>query len=101
RHTSCSRDWSSDVCSSDLEVFAQPPQAGERCPSVIGVRTVMDRDPNTIASITPFEELIPYYPLNRILMEAPEVHRDISMRAVDRAEERRVGRGRRAWREGA
>src|SRR5690606_28930603 len=67
----------------EVEAFAQPPQAGERCPSVIGVRTVMDRDPNTIASITPFEELIPYYPLNRILMEAPEVHRDISMRAVD------------------
>src|SRR2546429_8861119 len=28
RHTRCSRDWSSDVCSSDLPVDALPPGAG-------------------------------------------------------------------------
>ena len=66
-----------------VDVWVQPPQPGERCPSVIGIRSVMGRDPNTIAAITPFEELTPYYPLQRILMEATEVHRDISMRAVD------------------
>jgi transcription termination factor Rho len=33
--------------------------------------------------VTPFEELVPYYPLNRILLEAPDVQKDISMRTVD------------------
>jgi transcription termination factor Rho len=67
----------------EVEVVIQAPQPGERCPSVVGIRSVMGRDPNTIAAITPFEELVPYYPLSRILMEATEIHRDISMRAVD------------------
>jgi transcription termination factor Rho len=66
----------------EVEVVVRPPEAGERCPAVIGIDTVMGRDPTTIAAITPFEELEPYYPLKRILMEAP-VHKDISMRAVD------------------
>lgn len=66
----------------EVEVIVRPPNDGERCPAVIGVESVMGRDPTTIAAITPFEELEPYYPLKRILMEAP-VHKDISMRAVD------------------
>src|SRR2546429_679374 len=32
RHTRCSRDWSSDVCSSDLCVPASPLDAAERGP---------------------------------------------------------------------
>src|SRR2546422_1858644 len=35
RHTRCSRDWSSDVCSSDLVVFAEP---GDM--TLLGVRTL-------------------------------------------------------------
>ncbi|HEY0945571.1 MAG TPA: transcription termination factor Rho [Opitutaceae bacterium] len=66
-----------------VETLALPPQAGERCPAVISVRSVMGTAPDKIAAVTPFEELTPYYPLKRILLEAPEIHKDISMRAVD------------------
>ncbi len=66
-----------------VEVVALAPQAGERCPAAVGIRTVMGRAPESIAAITPFEELVPYYPLKRILLEAVEIHKDISMRAVD------------------
>ncbi len=67
----------------EVEVIVRPPAAGERCPVVIGIESVMGRDPDTIAGVTPFEELEPYYPLQRIMMEATGVHKDISMRAVD------------------
>ena len=40
-------------------------------------------DPEEISKVTPFEELIPYYPLKRILLEDPDVQKDVSMRAVD------------------
>jgi transcription termination factor Rho len=43
----------------------------------------MGGDPEAISKVTPFEELVPYYPLKRILLEAPEVQKDVSMRAVD------------------
>jgi len=66
-----------------VDVVLQTPQGDDRCPAVVGIRSVMDRAPESIANITPFEELVPYYPLQRILMEAPEIHKDISMRAVD------------------
>jgi transcription termination factor Rho len=65
-----------------VEVIAQAPQPGERCPAVAGVRTVMGGPPGDTSRLLPFEELTPYYPLRRILLEAP-VHTDISMRAVD------------------
>src|SRR5256884_885631 len=35
RHTRCSRDWSSDVCSSDLEDFAQVDQVERQFPDGI------------------------------------------------------------------
>lgn len=67
-----------------VEVTIQPPQEGERCPSVVRIDTVMDGEPDAISKVTPFEELVPYYPLKRILLEAPEIHpKDVSMRAVD------------------
>jgi transcription termination factor Rho len=65
-----------------VEVIAQAPQPGERCPAVAGVRTVMGGPPGDTSRLLPFEELTPYYPLKRILLEAP-IHSDISMRAVD------------------
>ena len=64
-------------------VRVAPPQEGERCPAVIGITSVMDRAPGEIAAVTAFEELEPYYPLQRILLEANEIHKDISMRSVD------------------
>lgn len=67
-----------------LEVTLQAPQEGERCPSVVRVDSVMGGAPDEISKVTPFEELVPYYPLKRILLEAPEIHpKDVSMRAVD------------------
>jgi transcription termination factor Rho len=66
----------------EVKVTVRPPKEGERCPAVIGIDSVMDKEPESIGAIKPFEELEPYYPLQRILMEAP-VHKDISMRAVD------------------
>jgi len=50
---------------------------------VIKIESVMGGSPDAIAHVTPFEELIPYYPLQRVLLEAPEVQKDVSMRAVD------------------
>jgi len=68
----------------EMEVVLQAPQGQDRCPSVVRIEKVMGLPPEEIAKITPFEDLIPYYPLNRILVEAPEVHtKDVSMRAVD------------------
>lgn len=66
-----------------VEVLLQPPQEGERCPSVVRIETVMGLKPDDISKVTPFEELVPYYPLKRILLEDPDVVKDVSMRAVD------------------
>jgi transcription termination factor Rho len=43
----------------------------------------MGTTPELARETVPFEELIPYYPTKRILVEATEIHKDISMRAVD------------------
>lgn len=66
-----------------VEVIVQPPQSGDRCAAVAGIKTVMGKAPEEASKLTPFEELVPYYPLQRILLEAPEIHKDISMRAID------------------
>ena len=66
-----------------VEVVLQPPLEGERCPSVVRIDSVMGLPPGQIAQVTPFEELVPYYPLQRILLEDPAVVKDVSMRAVD------------------
>ena len=67
-----------------VEVTVQAAQEGERCPSVVRIDSVMGGDPEAISKVTPFEELVPYYPLKRILLEAPDIHpKDMSMRAVD------------------
>ncbi len=65
-----------------IEAVAQAPQSNERCPAVAGIRTVMGRAPEEAARVMPFEELTPYYPLQRILLEAP-IHKEVSMRTVD------------------
>jgi len=43
----------------------------------------MGHDPDEISKVTPFEELVPYYPLKRILLEDADIQKDVSMRAVD------------------
>ncbi len=67
----------------EIEILVQPPQPGERCPAGVRVLSVMGTSPEAARDVTAFEELIPYYPTSRILVEAPEIHKDISMRAVD------------------
>ncbi|HTO03055.1 MAG TPA: transcription termination factor Rho, partial [Opitutus sp.] len=66
-----------------VEVLVQAPLVGERCPSVVRVDTVMGMPAAEISKVTPFEELVPYYPLQRILLESEEPQKDVSMRAVD------------------
>ena len=66
----------------ELDVQVRPPDGQERCPSVVKVGSVMGMKPEEISKITPFEELVPYYPLKRILLEVPD-QKDVSMRAVD------------------
>jgi transcription termination factor Rho len=67
----------------ELDVLAQPPRPGERCPAAVRINTVMGTTPELAREVTAFEELTPYYPTARILVEAPDIHKDISMRAVD------------------
>ena len=67
-----------------VEVTLSAPREGERCPAVVRIDSVMGLAPAEIASLTPFEELVPYYPLKRILLENSEIHpKDVSMRAID------------------
>jgi len=66
-----------------IEVLVQAPQENERCPAVVRVDKVMGGDPEDISKVTPFEELVPYYPLKRILLESEVSSKDVSMRAVD------------------
>ena len=67
----------------ELDVLVQPPRAGERCPAAVRIESVMGVAPEQAREVTAFEELTPYYPTKRILVEAPDIHKDISMRAVD------------------
>ena len=67
----------------EIDILAQAPKPGERCPSAVRILSVMGTTPEQARNVTVFEELTPYYPTARILVEAPEIHKDISMRAVD------------------
>ena len=67
----------------EVDVLVQPPLPGERCPAAVRLYSVMGGTPEVARGVTAFEELIPYYPTSRILVEAPDIHKDISMRAVD------------------
>jgi len=65
-----------------VEVQLQAPQGTDRCPSVVAIRKVMGADPTLVSKVPPFEELTPYYPLKRIMLEQ-EGAKDVSMRMVD------------------
>src|SRR5436305_8118806 len=49
RHTSCGRDWSSDVCSSDLINISPPIMSWFRPRLDFGTSYNMLRDPNTLS----------------------------------------------------
>ncbi len=52
-----------------IRAQVHPHREGESCPFVVSVVSVMGRDPREAISFEQFEELIPYYPLQRILLE--------------------------------
>ena len=62
-----------------------PHRENESCPFVVKVAEVMGRDPETLSEIVPFTERVPYYPLDRILMETDNASKwdNLSMRVVD------------------
>src|SRR2546429_2692285 len=79
RHTRCSRDWSSDVCSSDLLVFLGPPGAGK----------------GTQARELARELNVPQVATGDMLREAVANGTPLGREAkayMDRSEERRVGK---------
>ena len=68
-----------------IKAQLHPHRENESCPFVVCVNDVMGRDPETLSEIVPFTEGVPYYPLERILMESStESESDnLSMRVVD------------------
>jgi transcription termination factor Rho len=67
-----------------LTCIAQAPRENESSPVVLRVESIMGETAERIATLTPFHELTPYYPLNRILLECPQATWDnLSMRIID------------------
>ena len=62
-----------------------PHREGESCSFVVCVNEVMGRAPESLSEIVPFTEGVPYYPLERILMESDTESKsdNLSMRVVD------------------
>src|SRR5204862_5851620 len=77
RHTRSLRDWSSDVCSSDLCCY-------QRCNQTLTSGCIVDSN-NTFAIIEPFQETIAH-PIRFTMLQ----HRTIPV--AHRSEERRVGK---------
>tara|TARA_B100000519_G_scaffold201857_1_gene218556 strand:- start:20 stop:1876 length:1857 start_codon:yes stop_codon:yes gene_type:complete len=70
----------------EVEVVATPPQEGERCPAAIKIVSAMGGEPQLAANVPAFEDLIPYYPTERFVLETPmpsNSKKDVSMRAFD------------------
>ena len=69
----------------DIHGLAHPPPSGETTPILVRVDKVMDTDPATAATWTPFTELTPYYPTQRILLENDTTPSgdNLSMRCID------------------
>lgn len=69
----------------DVEAVAFPPMKGETAPIVVRVTSVMGGDPAEVKDLTPFTELTPYYPTERIMLETDDgvPWNNLSMRCVD------------------
>ncbi len=68
-----------------LTVLAMPPKREGGCPFAVKITSVMDGSPNLIKNVVAFNDLVPYYPTERIIMEST-IHNaktNVSMRAVD------------------
>ncbi|MGN0860555.1 MAG: transcription termination factor Rho [Candidatus Spyradosoma sp.] len=69
----------------DVEAVAFPPMKGETAPIVVHVTSIMGADPASVKDLTPFTELTPYYPTERIMLETDDsaAWNNLSMRCVD------------------
>ena len=68
-----------------VQGFVRSKMDGATCPLVLQVEKIMDGDPEEASRVTPFTELVPYYPLERIFLETDEKAEwdNVSMRVVD------------------
>jgi transcription termination factor Rho len=68
-----------------VQGFVRPKMEESSCPVLVQIEQVMNGAPEEASRITPFTELVPYYPLERIFLETnPDVEWDnVSMRVVD------------------
>lgn len=70
-----------------VDALMNAPKEAETCPFVLKVDTLMDRSVEEVQHLTPFTELTPYYPTERIVMESAQgalgKWDNISMRVVD------------------
>ncbi len=68
-----------------VQAQVHPHRRDESCPFVLRIDTLMGRPIEDDIKVEPFEDLVPYYPLERILLETePDVKWDnLSMRVVD------------------
>lgn len=68
----------------ELSAIVHPPMPGETAPIVVAVTSIMGTPPDEIKNLTPFTELTPYYPTERIMLETtPDFPNNLSMRCVD------------------
>lgn len=69
-----------------VDVLASAPKESETCPFALRIDAIMGKDPQAIAHVVPFTDLIPYYPLQRMLLETSVEDckwDNLSMRIVD------------------
>src|SRR5699024_11714315 len=97
-HTSSKRDWSSDVCSSDLDnrpklyVFGESLGSYGSEAAFSSIHDVVNRTDGAVwVGPTSFNEL------HERLVDARDPGSPAWLPIVDRSEERRVGRAIRAW----
>ncbi|MCZ6673796.1 MAG: transcription termination factor Rho [Verrucomicrobia bacterium] len=67
----------------DVQVL---PQEGDGCGYVVDMIRASGLPPEEIKNIAPFEDLIPYYPTERMILETPVEdlkNQDVSMRVID------------------
>ena len=70
-----------------ITAFAMPPRehGRETCPFAVAIASVMNTAPECAKNTTPFNDLVPYYPTRRIILESIMASKSDSlpMRAVD------------------
>src|SRR5436305_6427468 len=85
RHTRCGRDWSSDVCSSDLACAAAFRKASRRCSTRVRCRRISCAMSRASLATSP-------KPPGRSCRSARPARRKSDSRRGPRSEERRVGK---------